>query len=331
MNRRIKVPPSGCPTAIGTRRLRDATREGSDAVGLPTLALGSGRQSPRSEGPNRLRCPSREVWEPAAVPPVIHRRRHAERTVRTAALTAVVGLLLDVTSVFGASYAELKSAAVKQCQAIDLAEYQSRLFFNPEGYRSYYVRSACFQEIAVQFRDEALCAEVRRRLSLLSSSWGYSRAQCRELVAQGAATDQRTLEEMKRTYMTGAVTLRDFRVERNGNGRDFDVIPSFGGEYAHGYRLTFEIVPAEPGAAPILLHSSGYHVDGNSNLRVFVRQDELRRRFPDFALDHPYTVRATLILDIGNGGPAGYWSDAFIERVFPIRERSQAVTREVRF
>jgi ABC-type oligopeptide transport system ATPase subunit len=25
------------------------------------------------------------------------------------------------------------------------------------------------------------------------------------------------------------------------------------------------------------------------------------------------------------------WSDAFIERVFPIRERSQALTREVRF
>ena len=64
---------------------------------------------------------------------------------------------------------------------------------------------------------------------------------------------------------------------------------------------------------------------------MFVRQDDLRRRFPAFALDHPYTVRATLMLDVGNGGSAGYWSDAFIERVFPIQERSQAVTRAVRF
>jgi len=251
--------------------------------------------------------------------------------VRTAALTVIVGLLLDVASAFGAGYAELKAAAVTRCQAIDPAEHQTGLFFNPEGYRSYYVRSQCFQQVAAQFRDEALCAEVRRRLSPLSSSWGYSQAQCRELVAQGAATDQRALQEMRRMYMTGAVTLRDFRVERNGNGRDFDVIPSFAGAYAHGYRLTFEIVRADPGAAPIVFHSSGYYVDANSNLRVFVRQEDVRRRFPEFVLDHPYTVRATLLLDVGNGGPAGYWSDPFIERVFPIRERSHAVTREVRF
>src|SRR4029453_8074325 len=110
---------------------------------------------------------------------------------------AVVGLLFDVTSLFSASYDELRSAAVKQCQAIDPAEYQSGLFFNPDGYRSYYVRSECFQRTAVQFRDEVLCAEVRQRVSLLSSSWGYSRTRCRELVAQGVAADRKTLEEIK--------------------------------------------------------------------------------------------------------------------------------------
>ena len=143
--------------------------------------------------------------------------------------------------------------------------------------------------------------------------------------------DRKTLEEIKRLYIKGAVTLRDFRVERNGNGRDFDIIPSFAGDYAHGYVLNLEIVPADPGKVLILLHSSGYYVDGNSNLRVFLRQDEIRKRFPDFALDRPYTVRATLILDVGSGDQSGHWSDTFIERVFPIRERAQSVTREIRF
>jgi hypothetical protein len=244
---------------------------------------------------------------------------------------AIVGLLFEVTSVFPANYDELRSAALKQCQAIDPAEYQSGLFFNPDGYRSYYVRSECFQRTAVQFRDEALCAEVRQRVSLLSSSWGYSRARCRELVAQGAATDRPTLEEIKRLYIKGAVTLRNFLVERNGNGRDFDIIPFFAGDYAHGYVLRFEIVQTDTGKETALLHSSGYFVDGKSKLRVFLRQDEIRKRFPDFALDRPYTVRATLILDVGNGDQSGHWSDAFIERVFPIRERSQSVTREIRF
>ena len=243
----------------------------------------------------------------------------------------VVGVLLGVTSAFSAIYSELRSAAVKQCQAIDPSEYQSGLFFNPDGYRSYYVRSECLQRTAVQFRDEALCAEVRQRVSLWSSSWGYTKARCRELVAQGAAADRKTLEEIKRLYIKGGVTLRDFRIERNGNGRDFDVIPSFAGEYAHGYVLRIEIVPSETGKETAVLHSSGYYVDGNSKLRVFLRQDEIGKRFPDFALYRRYTVHATLILDVGNGGQSGYWSDAFIERVFPIQERSQSIAREIHF
>src|SRR5437773_10887804 len=132
---------------------------------------------------------------------------------------AIVGLLFEVTSVFPASYDELRSAALKQCQAIDPAEYQSGLFFNPDGYRSYYVRSECFQRTAVQFRDEALCARVRQRRSLFSSSWGYSPGHCREIVAEGKAADRTELENVKRLYVADGVRLRAFQIERNGNGR----------------------------------------------------------------------------------------------------------------
>lgn len=246
-------------------------------------------------------------------------------------LLALLAIFLSVSPLFSASYDELRAAAVKHCQAIDPAEYQSGLLFNPDGYRSYYVRSECLQRTAVQFRDPNLCVAVRQRHSLFSSSWGYSRARCRELVAEGIAADRKNLQDIKNRYLQDAVRLRDFRIERNGNGRDFDIIPSFTGAYAHGHTLRFEIVRANGGQQAVLLHSSGYYIDGNSNLRIFVRQEEARKRFPDFALNRPYPVRATMVLDVGNGGQAGVWSDAFIERVFPIRERSQSITREVRF
>jgi len=241
------------------------------------------------------------------------------------------GLSLIAAPLFAASYDELRAAAAKNCRAIDPAEYQSGLFFNPDGYRSYYVRSECFQRNAVQFRDAALCAEVKQRPSLFSSSWGYSSARCRELVAEGIAADRKILEEIKRQYLQGPMHLRDFRIERNGNGRDFDIIPSFTGSYAHGHTLRFEIVRADTGQESVLLHSSGYYVDDNSNLRIFVRQEEIRARFSEFALGRAYRVRATMVLDVGNGGQAGIWSDAFIERVFSMRERAQSITREIRF
>ena len=136
---------------------------------------------------------------------------------------------------------------------------------------------------------------------------------------------------MKKRYQYGAVRLRDFRFERNGNGRDFDVIPTFMGDYAHGHILRFEVIRPHIGKESVLLHSSGYYVDGKSNLRIFLTQEVIRKRFSDFALNRPYTLRATLVLDVGHGGQAGQWSDAFIERVFPAPARSQSLDREIRF
>jgi hypothetical protein len=243
---------------------------------------------------------------------------------------ALVALSLSAARVFAATYEEQKLAAVKSCRAIDPAEYQSGLIFNPEGYRSYFVRSECFQRTAVRFRDESLCRQVKERWSLFSSSWGYSPARCRALVSEGIAADRKTLEGIKDKYSRGAVRLGDFRVERNGNGRDFDTLPSFTGEYAHGHTLRFEVFPPF-GKNPVLLHSSGYYVDGSSNLRIFVTQEEIRRRFADFTLNRAYKVRATLILEVGNGGQSGFWSEAFIEQIFPARERSQSLEREIHF
>ncbi|HTM17229.1 MAG TPA: hypothetical protein VL135_10000, partial [Terracidiphilus sp.] len=77
--------------------------------------------------------------------------------------------------------------------------------------------------------------------------------------------------------------------------------------------------------------SDGYYLDQKSNLRIFVRQSEVRARFPEFQLNHPYTVRATVTLSIGNGGMSGYWSDEFLESVFPAGARSQSLTTEARF
>lgn len=228
-------------------------------------------------------------------------------------------------------YAEQRTAAVKRCEAIDPSAYRSGLALNPDGYRSFYLRSACYQDAAVKFRDDLLCRNVKERWSLVSSSWGYSGKRCRQLVEQGAAADRKTLEETGRRYREGPVRLHDFRIERNGNGRDFDIIPSLGPGYAHGYRLRFELVAAGAGKSDVPFASSGFYLRGGENIRMFVMLAEIRKRFPAFELRRPYQVRGTLILDAGHGGQSGMWSDAFIERVFPVAARSQFLVKEVSF
>ncbi len=202
---------------------------------------------------------------------------------------------------------------------------------NPDGYRSYYVRSECFQKAAVTYRDAPLCARVARRWSLFWSSWGYSARQCRQLVAEGLAADEAALREIKRGYLEGAVTLRDFRVLRNGNGRDFDIVPLLDAGYARGYALRFDFEGVEAAGGSALLAAWGSHLKGGENIRIFVPQAEIRQRFARFEPGRVYRVRATLILDVGYGGQAGMWSEAFVERVFPAALRSQSLLKEVAF
>jgi hypothetical protein len=83
------------------------------------------------------------------------------------------------------------------------------------------------QQIAVEFRNDKPCAEVKERRSLGSSSWGYSSRQCREWVAAGIAVDRKVLEANKRQYQNGALVLHELYIEWNGKGRDYDIIPFF--------------------------------------------------------------------------------------------------------
>jgi hypothetical protein len=224
-----------------------------------------------------------------------------------------------------------RAADVSKCQAIDAAASQSGLYFNPDGYRSFYVRSQCFQETAVRFRDRTLCAHVKERRSLMSSSWGISASQCQKLVAQAVAADRRTLDDLKRQYVNGHMTLRDFRIEPNGNGRDFDVLPDFAGETAGRYEIAIDILPSGHGAAPIRIHSSGYYIDRRANLRIFLKREDLQRQFPGFVAGRRYTVRATLSFTVPTGTGDARWSDAFVDSAFPARERSQSIARDIEF
>lgn len=241
-------------------------------------------------------------------------------------------LLLSGVAAANNDYQQQHAAAVSACEAISAREYQSGLALNPDGYRSYYLRSRCVQKAAITFRDTKLCAKVRQRRALFSSSWGYSKSNCKKLVEEAIAKDREAIEQMKKDYAEGHVRLSDFHIERNGNGRDFDIIPEFSGTGTHGYTLVFEIIRDDPGLSPVLLKESGFYLDGNSNnIRIYVPQQELRKQFPGFSVNTSWQVRATLVYSIGTGSYNGKWSDAFIESHFPASARMQTMMKVKRF
>jgi hypothetical protein len=79
------------------------------------------------------------------------------------------------------------------------------------------------------------------------------------------------------------------------------------------------------------LHSSGMHLDGRSNVRPYVRYEDIRARWLEFSYGARYTVRAPLTLHVGWGSLGARWSDTFVEGVFPRAERSQALEKDIGF
>lgn len=228
-------------------------------------------------------------------------------------------------------YAGRRSAALAQCAGIDPDASQTGMIFNPAGHRSVYFRSVCLQEAAVRFRDASLCADVRERRSLFFSSWGYSPARCRTLVDEAQAEDRRHLETLASRYQASPTRLRDFSLSPHGNGRDFEIVPAFDAGEPRSYHLSFEIVDSAAPEGSAVIHTSGYHLSGESNLSIFVRRADIAAAFGAFVPGQRYRVRATLVLDVGIGRNGGWWSDQFVEGVFPRADRSHVLTKDVTF
>lgn len=227
------------------------------------------------------------------------------------------------------AYDSARDAALNRCRAIDPNDAQTGLLFNPDGYRSYFVRSACLQDVAATFRDATVCAQVKERTSIFFSSWGYSPRRCVELVQQGEAADRRDLTTLRRQYEAAGITITDVQIERNGNGRDYDIVPTFAGRFAHAYTLSVDVVA--PGGEMVRIHSSSTYIDDASRLRLYLRRSELIARFPGFQDNASYPVRAVLTLDVGHGTPSGYWRPALIEQLFPLMIRSSTIRRTISF
>lgn len=78
---------------------------------------------------------------------------------------------------------------VETCQSIPASTYETFLLFNPSNVRTYYFRSYCFQQVAVQARDEKLCDQVIERKSLFFNGSGVSLAACRTAVTEIKSKD----------------------------------------------------------------------------------------------------------------------------------------------
>ena len=219
---------------------------------------------------------------------------------------------------------------VASCQEIDADEYQTGLLFNPEGYRTYYTRSVCFQRLAIEYRSPDLCSEVRRRYALFSSGWGYSVRNCRQLVDEKLAEDLDEVRRLRQDYLAAPMSVNQLSVEPNGNGRDFDFIPRFNDGLPYGYQLEFRLVD-DNGDRHLILEYGGHIAGSDSNIRLFLTRRDLLARFPALEFNHPYPLEVTVTLAVGLRKLDGWLRADVLEQEFPYPERTNILSTTVTF
>lgn len=248
-------------------------------------------------------------------------------TMDTRFPVTVLFLLLWIAALWPAvalpasEYHNSLATQVASCQEIDADEYQTGLLFNPDGYRSYYLRSACLQRLAVEYRNPDLCQEVKRRRALFSSSWGYSTRNCQLLVAQKLTEDRNELQTLRQTYLAAPMSVSQLTVESNGNGRDFDFIPRFNDGMPYGYNVDFQLVDNN-GDRHVILEYGGYLAGSDSNIRLFLTRQELLARFPSLAFNRPYAIDVIVSPSLGLRKLDGWLRPDILEQDFPYAERN---------
>jgi hypothetical protein len=224
-------------------------------------------------------------------------------------------------------YESRLAAALARCEQIPAMESHTGLIFNPDGYRSYYGRSACYQRLAVDFRDADFCEKVYRRYALFSSSWGYSEKNCRRLVREAVVGDRAEIERLKDAYSRAPVLAVDFKLQRNGNGRDFDLKPVFTDGFASGYSLEFLLLNSAN--EWISIYKQGVHLGSSEQrLNFYIKKGDIVALLPEFDDGQTYLMALDIIAAVPMGRGNARWPEAWLEQVWPQAERSQRLTRK---
>jgi len=224
-----------------------------------------------------------------------------------------------------ADYAARLSAAQLRCEAVPAMESHSGLLFNPKGYRSYYGRSACYQRLAVDFRQPEFCKMVWRRFSVFASSWGYSEENCISLFEQAALDDAESIAVIRDAYLRGPVRLIDAVLRKNGNRRDFDLLPAFTAGYASSYLLTFYIVNNQ--GDKVQIAEQGFSLgEAAPEISLYIKQEDIISRLAGFDEHQQYEMlfELRLMLPLGRGGAV--WPLQWVDSFWPETERVQRLT-----
>ena len=177
------------------------------------------------------------------------------------------------------------------CMIIAEDEYSTGLLFNPPGYKTFFHRAECLQNLAIDEHDPELCRHVRERKSWFFDGSAISPDVCRARISEKLEDDQKNLEQFLKV---GPYKITSIVIRRNGNGKDYDVLLDAEGLYAGRY--VFSLSTRRRSDTVSLLDASYWLGSKTGTLHLLLRAADLEGKLGTGWMTKAWTMRGEFAL-----------------------------------
>lgn len=234
------------------------------------------------------------------------------------ALLLLVANLISPVSVAADREARFQHGAAL-CEAIPADAYETGLLFNPDGHRSYFKRSRCLQQLAVEWRAGALCEQVRTRRSMFFSGDAISATACRQLVNEQLRKDQEQVQAIDPETFHQLVEVAFSQPPYAGDGLMIQIKTR--GSHPGTYRLVIEALLSGTDTRVLAEYSQPLGTAPHELTR-FILANQLRSVFGPLSPGQRLQMRATLTL------PPRSHKDHFVLTLTPETARRSSLENQ---
>ncbi len=209
--------------------------------------------------------------------------------------------------------------ALGECQAISTSDYETGLIFNPPGKHTYYKRSRCLQELAIEWREAKLCAEVRERRSLFFNGEAYSELACRDDVTEQMERDRAAAAMLDPDRFHKLESVHFDQPHYVGDNIRQQLKTR--GSHPGSYQVRVELWPSDTGE-PVVIADYSQPLGGEgATLTGTIPNQRLREAFGGSIPEHEIRARVTLALS-----PRSHRDQFILTQIPETARRSQIET-----
>lgn len=185
---------------------------------------------------------------------------------------------------------------VINCNSIPKNKLQTFLYGNHPGVQTYYERSFCFEQLAINERKLELCDYVKehKAKALFLDGSDISKESCQKSVKEKIQNDKNDSK-----YYSGRQNIDQAFFTLDGNGKDYDFIIKTSGDKARPYKLTLELFDNEQILGTLYSGNNTFTPPTNT-FRIYIKKTDLLNILKGIPLDKVYKAKLSLKLNLND-------------------------------